>query len=64
MTRRGVDAPVFDLNTGDDLLEAESMLKDAVQRRRRIFGAAHPETLRSESALSTVRAKLAARMHA
>ena len=49
----------FDLHTGDDLLEAETILQDVVQRRRRVFGAAHPDTLLSEAALSTVRRKLA-----
>ena len=49
----------FDLNTGDDLLEAETILQDVVQRQRRVFGPAHPETLRTERNLSKVRAKLA-----
>ena len=43
------------LNTGDDLLEAETILQDVVQRRRRVFGPAHPDTLRVEEALSDVR---------
>ena len=47
--------PVFDVNTGDDLLEAETILHDVVQRRRRVFGPAHPETRQVESTLSLVR---------
>ena len=53
----GVD--VFDLNTGDDLLEAESILRDVVQRRRRVFGPAHPHTRNCEAVFSDVCAKLA-----
>ena len=51
--------PRFDLNTGDDLLEAETIMKDVVQRRRRIFGPAHPDTLRALTRMRDVRAKLA-----
>ena len=46
----------FDLNTGDDLLEAETIMEDVVQRRRRVFGRAHPDTRLSESHLSHMRA--------
>ena len=44
----------FHLNTGDDLLEAETIMQDVVQRRRRVFGPAHPETRSCESILSAV----------
>ena len=50
---------LFDRNAGDDLLEAETIMQDVVQRRRRVFGPAHPETHLSETVLSQVRAKLA-----
>ena len=56
--RRGVDAIRFHLNTGDDLLEAETLMEDVVQRRRRVFGHAHPSV---ETFLSEVHAKLASR---
>ena len=56
---RSVDATRFHPNTGDDLLEAETILQDVVQRRRRVFGPAHPDTRRAETALSNTRAKLA-----
>ena len=46
-------------NTGDDLLEAETIMKDVVQRRRRVFGPAHPETLTAERTMSEVSAQLA-----
>ena len=46
-------------NAGDDLLEAETILQDVVKRRRRVFGPAHPDTLRVETALSQTRAQLA-----
>ena len=49
----------FYLDTGADLLEAETILQDVVQRRRRVFGPAHPDTRLTETALSQVRAKLA-----
>ena len=45
--------------TRDDLLEAETILQDVVQRRRRVFGPTHPETLRAEQSLSIARARLA-----
>ena len=51
--------PVFDLNTGDDLLEAESIMQDVVRRRRRVFGPAHPETRAAETLLSDVCVELA-----
>ena len=56
---RCVDATRFNVNTGDDLLEAESIMQDVVQRRRRVFGPAHPDTLEAERALSLARAGLA-----
>ena len=54
-----VDATRFYLNTGDDLLEAETIMQDVVQRRRRVFGPAHPDTLRVEDWLPGVRENLA-----
>ena len=45
-------------NTGDDLLEAESIMEDVVQRRRRVFGSAHPSTRVDERTLSDVREDL------
>ena len=39
---------IFDLNAGKDLLEAETILQDVIQRRRRVFGPAHPETRTAE----------------
>ena len=44
---------------GDDLLEAETIMQDVVQRRRRVFGPAHPDTLEAERHLATVRDELA-----
>ena len=55
---RGVDA-AFDLNTGDDLLEAETIMQDVLQRRLRVCGPAHQDTRYSESQLSNVREELA-----
>ena len=46
-------------HTGDDFLEAETIMRDVVQRRRRVFGSAHPDTLLSERTLSQVHAGLA-----
>ena len=43
----------------DDLLEAETIMQGVVQRRRQVFGPAHPRTLLAERALSRARAKLA-----
>ena len=48
----------FDRDTGDDVLEAETIIQDVVQRRRRVFGSAHPLTRNAEHSLSRVRAKL------
>jgi len=45
--------------TRDDLLEAETIMQDNVQRRRQVFGPAHPETLHAEAMLSQARALLA-----
>ena len=58
LNQRGVASPRHDLNTGDDVLEAETILRDVVQRRRRVFGPAHPETRHSERSLSVIRAQL------
>ena len=55
ISARGVDASRFHLNTGDDLLEAETLMEDVVQRRRRVFGPAHPSTRGVEMELSIVR---------
>jgi len=55
---------LFNLDTGDDLLEAETILLEVVKRRRRVFGPTHPDTLLSERDLSNARVKLATRMHA
>ena len=43
------------LITGDDLLEAVTLMEDVVQRRRRVFGPAHPQTRNSEAALCVMR---------
>ena len=48
-----------DFNTGDDLLEAETIMQDVVQRKRRVFGPAHPETLIAEKVMSFVCERLA-----
>ena len=56
--RAAATRPVFDLNTGGDLLEAETIMQGVVQRRRRVFGPAHPETRRAEEVLSAVRGGL------
>mmetsp|Transcript_26771 Transcript_26771/g.82355 ORF Transcript_26771/g.82355 Transcript_26771/m.82355 type:complete len:211 (+) Transcript_26771:3-635(+) len=45
----------------DDFLEAETIMRDVVQRRRRVFGSVHPSTLSAERGLSIVRQKLATR---
>ena len=58
LNQRGVASPRHDLNTGDDLLEAKTIMQDVVQRRRRVFGPAHPETRHSERSLSVIRAQL------
>ena len=46
------------LNTGDDLLEAETILLDVTKRRRRVLGRTHPRTRESEFALSQVQGML------
>ena len=51
-------------NAGDDLLEAETIMQDVAPRRRRAFGPAHPDTVRAETTLASMRAKLATRAHA
>ena len=56
---RGVEATVWYLNTGDDLLEAETIMQDVVQRRRRVFGPTHPDAVQAERTLSVVRKILA-----
>ena len=53
-----VRALTFDLNTGDDLLEAETVMQDVVQRRRRVFGPAHPNTRKADYVLSELRSEL------
>ena len=47
---------LLNFNTGKDLLEAEAVLDDLIQRRRRVFGPAHPTTLHIEQNLRVVRA--------
>merc|ERR1712129_623828 len=42
-------------HTRDDLLESETILRDVVTRRRRVFGPAHPDTRGAEDGLSNVR---------
>ena len=37
------------------MLEAETIVRDVVQRRRRIMGPSHPKTLHAEEMLSHVR---------
>ena len=44
-----------DPNTGDGLLEAETIMQGVVQRRRQVFGPAHPNTRWAEKLMSTVR---------
>mmetsp|Transcript_17855 Transcript_17855/g.54384 ORF Transcript_17855/g.54384 Transcript_17855/m.54384 type:complete len:91 (+) Transcript_17855:301-573(+) len=51
--------PDFDLNAGNDLLEAEAIMEDVLKRRRRVLGPAHPDTRHSERYLSRLRAQLA-----
>ena len=46
--------------TRDDLLKADMILQDVVQRRRRVLGPAHPETLKAEDMLFTLREYLQA----
>jgi len=41
-------------HTRDDLLEAQTIMQDVIQRRRRVFGPAHPNTLRAEAAEATL----------
>ena len=41
------------------MLEAETILHDVVQRRRRVFGPTHPDTREGECNLSNVRKFLA-----
>ena len=47
--------------TRDDLREAETIMQDVLQRRRRVFGLAHPSTAWCEAELSRVREALAMR---
>ena len=37
------------------MLEAETTMQDVVQRRRRVFGPAHPETVNAEARLWGIR---------
>ena len=46
-------------STREDLVEAERIITDTVQRRRRVFGPAHPDTREVEDYLAKVREKLA-----
>ena len=46
-------------NTGNDLREAETIMQDVAQRRRRVFGSTRPDALRAESTLSEVRLRCA-----
>ena len=45
-------------STRDDLLDAEAIIQGVIQRRRRVFGPAHPGTRSAEGMLSGVRARL------
>ena len=47
--------------TRDDLREAETIMQDVFQRRRRVFGPAHPLTVWCEGELARVREALAMR---
>ena len=47
------------INAGDSMLEAETMVQDVVQRRRRVFGPSHPSTENAEDAMSYLRKQLA-----
>ena len=47
--------------TRDDLREAETIMQDVLQRRRRVFGPAHPSTVWCEGELARVRKALAMR---
>ena len=47
--------------TRDDLREAETIMQDVLQRRRRVFGPAHPKTTWCEGELARVREALAMR---
>ena len=47
--------------TRDDLCEAETIMQDVLQRRRRVFGPAHPSTAWCEAELARVREALAMR---
>ena len=40
------------------MLEAETIMQDVIQRRRRVFGRSHPDTLRYEQNLAPLRAKI------
>ena len=46
------------VETGNDVLEAETIMQDVAQRRRRVSGPAHPDTLSAEKMLSIVRERL------
>ena len=49
---------VIDPNTGDDLLEAVTIMQDVVKRRRRVFGPTHPDTILAEEILSKTPTRL------
>jgi len=44
--------------TRDDLREAETIMQDVLQRRRRVFGPAHPLTAWCEAELARVLARV------
>ena len=48
------------ITAGDELLEAETIMRDVVQRRRRVFGPTHPDAVYAETSFSKVRLKLRA----
>lgn len=50
---------VFNLNAGDGVLEAVSIMENVVKRSRRVFGPAHPSTVEAEDVLSNARDCLA-----
>ena len=43
---------VFNLNAGDGVLEAVSIMENVVKRSRRVFGPAHPSTVDAEHSLT------------
>ena len=51
--------PTLICNTGGDLLEAEIIMQDVIQIRRRVLGPAHPITHNGEILMNEIREKLA-----